>query len=65
MIQTLNEIKLSKGETFKLISNIGNFKKGDKVTIDDIKTTKTDIELHMSNSKGVKDIFYMDTNETI
>jgi len=65
MIELLNEIKLSKGETFKLSSSLGNFKKGDEVTIDDIQTTKHDIELHLTNSKGVKDVFYMDKNEAI
>jgi len=62
----LNEVKASsirKGDTYTLSGNIGKFKKGDKVTINDIKPHGNDIELFISNSKGIEDTFYLDKND--
>lgn len=62
----LNEVKgssIRKGDTYTLSSKIGNFNKGDEVTINHVGRKGDEIELHISNSKGVKDIFYLDKNE--
>jgi hypothetical protein len=64
--QYLNEVKatsLTVGETFTLSGDIGNFKEGEKVSVDDILPFGNDVELHLSNSKGVKDTFYLDIND--
>jgi len=63
MIQFLNEAKIKQGETFKLAGNIGTFKKGEKLTIYDIKYTNKDVEIHLKNNKGVKDVLYMDKSD--
>lgn len=63
MIQFLNEAKITQGESFKLAGNIGTFKKGEKVTIYNIRHTKEDVEIHLKNGKGVKDVFYMDKSD--
>jgi hypothetical protein len=63
MIQFLNEAKIKQGETFKLAGNIGTFKKGEQVTVYNIKHTQDDVEIHLKNSKGVKDVLYMDKSD--
>lgn len=52
-----------KGSSFTINGNIGNFKRGDKVTVKDIKETKTDIELYLENQDGVKDTLFLDPND--
>ncbi len=63
MIQLLNEAKIAKGDTFKLGEAIGTFKKGESVTIYNIKQTNDDIEIHLKNKSGVKDVLYMDKSD--
>lgn len=65
MIELLNEIKITKGESLTISANIGNFKKGDEVTVTDIVPNGDDIELHLRNSKGVKDVLYMDKTDSL
>lgn len=62
----LNEIKASsikRGDTYTLSGDIGKFSKGDKVTVNDIKSRGNEIELFMSNSNGIKDTFYLDPSD--
>jgi hypothetical protein len=64
--QYLNEVKatsLTVGETFTVSGDIGKFKEGEKVSVDDIRPFGNDVELHLSNSEGVKDTFYLDIND--
>jgi hypothetical protein len=64
--QYLNEVKatsLTVGETFIVSGDIGKFKEGEKVSVDDIRPFGNDVELHLSNSEGVKDTFYLDRND--
>lgn len=65
MIELLNEVKITKGESLTISANIGNFKKGDEVTVTDIRPNGDDIELHLRNSKGVKDVLYMDKTDSL
>jgi hypothetical protein len=64
----LNEVKatsIKQGNTFTLSADIGKFVKGDKVTVDEVKASGDDIELHLSNEAGDKDVFYLDKNDEI
>lgn len=63
MIQLLNELKITKGETLTISANIGNFKKGDKVTVTQVNPNGDDVEIHLRNKKGIKDVFYMDESD--
>lgn len=62
----LNEVKntsLNTKQTFILSESLGNFNKGDKVEIKEMKVTGDEIELHLSNNKGISDTFYLDKND--
>lgn len=66
MKELLNEIKaisIRTGDTFALNGDIGQFKKGDKVTIDQVRPVGADVELHISNQNGLTDTFYLDKND--
>jgi hypothetical protein len=66
MKELLNEIKatvIRTGDTFTLIGDIGQFKAGETVTIDQVRPTGEDIEIHLSNDNGLSDVFYLDKND--
>lgn len=64
-IQFLKESKITKGDEITLTMPIGNFKKDDQLTVIDIKPNGDDIEVHLQNNKGIKDILYMDKTENL
>lgn len=64
-IQFLKESKITKGDEITLTMPIGNFKKGDQLTVIDVKPNGDDIEVHLQNSKGIKDVLYMDKTENL
>jgi len=63
LINEVKAISIRKGETFKISSDIGKFKAGEQVTVDDIRPYGNDIELHLSNDEGTTDTFYLDKND--
>lgn len=52
-----------KGDEFEIMIDIGHFKAGDKLTLENVKYTNTDIELHFVNAHGIKDVLYVDKND--
>jgi hypothetical protein len=66
MKELLNEIKatvIRTGDTFTLTGDIGQFKAGETVNIDQVRPTGEDIEIHLSNDNGLTDVFYLDKND--
>ena len=63
LINEVKAISIKIGNTFTLSGEIGKFKKGEVVTVDDVRSSGNDIELHLSNNKGVTDTFYLDRND--
>jgi hypothetical protein len=63
LINEVKAISLKIGQTFTLSGEIGNFKKGETVTVDDVRPFGNDVELHLSNDNGVTDTFYLDRND--
>jgi hypothetical protein len=64
--QYLDEVKatsITMGKVFTLSDDIGKFKVGEKVIVDEIKSFGNDIEVHLSNESGVTDTFYLDRND--
>jgi hypothetical protein len=55
---------IRKGDTFTLSDDIGNFKKGETVTVDDVLSFGNDIEIHLSNENNEKDVFHIDRDDT-
>lgn len=64
--QYLDEVKatsIKMGKVFTLSDDIGKFKAGEKVIVDEIRPFGNDIEIHLSNESGVTDTFYLDRND--
>ena len=64
----LNEIKaiqIKVGNTFNMSDDLGNFKKGEEVTVDDVQNSAMDIIVTLSNNKGITDTFYLDRDDEI
>lgn len=64
--QYLNEVKavsIQPGTSFTLNGEIGKFKTGEIVTVDKVKLSGSDIELHLSNEYGETDVFYLDKDD--
>jgi hypothetical protein len=62
-LSEIKAISIKVSDVFTLSGEIGNFKKGDKVTVDQIRPIGNDIKLHLSNDKGVTDTFYIDRDD--
>jgi hypothetical protein len=62
-LDEIKAISIKAGEKFTLSGDIGNFKKGDEVTVDSIEPNGDDIQLHLSNDQGIKDTFYLDKDD--
>jgi hypothetical protein len=63
----LTEIKkteISVGDTYTLSADLGKFKKGEKIKVTKKTPSAEDIQLYLTNDKGVTDIFYLDKNDT-
>jgi hypothetical protein len=64
----INEVKamsLNIGDTFTMSDDLGNFKKGEEVTVDDIKISGMDFVVTLSNKNGNTDTFYFDRDDEI
>jgi len=56
---------LKQGQTITLQSDLGKFKSGEQVTIDQIKREGADVKITVSNAKGKTDHFYLDPNDDL
>ena len=62
----LTEIKkaeISVGDTYTLSADLGKFKKGEEIKVTKKTPSAEDIQLYLTNDKGVTDIFYLDKND--
>lgn len=67
MMDMIKEEKASEfkaGQKFTMTSDLGNFKKGDEVTVNKVVPMGNDIEVHLQ-SGDKKDVFYLDKEDTI
>jgi len=65
LINELKAMHLRVGDVFTMNASLGNFKQGEEVTVKSIKPSGEDIVVTLSNSKGVKDVFYFDKNDEV
>jgi hypothetical protein len=72
--KALNESKLpydpktlgiKPGQVFTLNENLGKFKKGDKIMVEQIKILQEDVEVIFKGKKGARDNFFFDKNDRI
>lgn len=63
ILKEIQNTKISKGNSYTLSSDIGNFKKGDKIKVDKTIPSGEDIQLYLSNNQGVTDVLYIDKND--
>lgn len=64
----LNELKamsLNVGEDFTISADLGNFVKGEQVTVQKKRFSGEDVVLTLINDKGVTDTFYFDKDDEI
>jgi hypothetical protein len=62
----LNELKnsqISVGDTYTLSADLGKFKKGETIKVKKKIPSAEDIQLYLTNNKGVTDVFYLDKND--
>jgi hypothetical protein len=65
LINEIKAIQIKVGNTFNMSDDLGNFKKGEEVTVDDVQNSAMDIIVTLSNNKGVTDTFYLDRDDEI
>jgi hypothetical protein len=67
MKQRTNEVVsaayIKDGDTFTVAGGMGNFVKGDKVTVTKIEAYGNDIRIYMTSDSGVKDFIIVDKND--
>jgi hypothetical protein len=64
----INEVKATAIEinsSYILSADLGNFKKGEKITVKNIEPSGEDIVVTFSNDKNESDTFYLDKNDEI
>ena len=65
LINEIKAIQIKVGNTFNMSDDLGNFKKGEEVTVDDVQNSAMDIIVTLSNNKGITDTFYLDRDDEI
>jgi hypothetical protein len=63
MLREILSMNIKVGSTYTLNSDLGNFKKGDKVTIMNKIPFGDDWKIIMSNEEGIKDDFIIDKDD--
>lgn len=64
----LNEVKaisVKVGDTFKMSDELGEFKRGEEVTVIDVEPSGEDIVVTLRNESGKTDTFYFDKSDII
>jgi len=65
LINEVKAVQIKVGNTFKISDDLGKFKKGEEVTVDDVELSGMDFIVTLSNSNGVTDTFYLDRDDEI
>lgn len=65
LINEVKAIQIKKGNTFVLSDDLGNFKKGEEITVINVEKSAEDFIVTMKNDKGIKDTFYLDKDDDI
>jgi hypothetical protein len=61
--EAVSAAHIKDGDTFTVASGMGNFSKGDKVTVTKIEAYGNDIRIYMTSDSGVKDFIIVDKND--
>lgn len=61
--EAVSAAHIKDGDTFTVASGMGNFVKGDKVTVTKIEAYGNDIRIYMVSDSGVKDFIIVDKND--
>ena len=61
--EAVSAAHIKDGDTFTVASGMGNFVKGDKVTVTRIEAYGNDIRIYMISNSGVKDFIIVDKND--
>ena len=65
LINEIKAVQIKVGNTFNMSDDLGNFKKGEEVTVDDVELSGMDFVITLSNKEGVTDTFYLDRDDEI
>lgn len=65
LLQEIKAVSLKPKKQYTLVEGLGNFKKGDRVTINEVKHLDNDVEVHFINESGIQDTFYFDKNDIL
>ena len=63
LLKEVKATQISVGDIFTLGGDLGEFKKGEKVEVQDKGTYGADIKISLSNNQGTTDEFYIDKND--
>ena len=61
--EAVSAAHIKDGDTFTVAGSMGNFVKGDKVTVTKIEAYGNDIRIYMTSDSGVKDFIIVDKND--
>jgi hypothetical protein len=61
--EAVSAAHIKDGDTFTVAGGMGNFVKGDKVTVTKIEAYGNDIRIYMTSDSGVKDFIIVDKND--
>jgi len=65
MLNELKAMSIRIGDVFTLNDSLGDFERGEEVTVRNVKFSGEDKVVTLVNAKGVKDIFYFDKNDEV
>jgi hypothetical protein len=65
LINEVKAVQIKVGSTFNIADDLGKFKKGEEVTVDDVQNSAMDIVVTLSNNAGITDTFYLDRDDEI
>ena len=65
LINEVKAVQIRVGNTFNLADDLGKFKKGEEVTVNDVQQSAMDFIVTVSNKAGDKDTFYLDRDDEI
>jgi hypothetical protein len=65
LINEIKAVQIKVGSTFNIADDLGKFKKGEEVTVDNVQNSAMDIVVTLSNKAGITDTFYLDINDEI
>ena len=65
LINEVKAVQIRVGNTFNLADDLGKFKKGEEVTVNDVQQSAMDFIVTVSNKAGEKDTLYLDRDDEI